>query len=513
VIRVDVLPLGLPGVLRRLDFQMPWFALLPLLLIPLIGGDPSKLNHLLFATQVLLLAAGVKRPVWVVAAILLSEMTAANYMHGIGVSNRLLLAMASIPIVLPHLVTRLDIGKRWKLTIGVALAFVVGTTAINLAYSDDTYVIEFLRYVGVGMYLVVLIPAVVRDGQDLRDLGAFVLLIALISTLAAVFQHYSATQGTPVWETIPHAGAPGTSFESWEERALGFTENPIHAGNVLMMAGMFALGAVLVAPFSTNTKRMLALGLLLMAAASYFTYTRSWAIAMLPALATLALLYRGRYKREFFVLILVMAAGVWYWSDMQSTRYTLTASEDSSAAARPVLWNVGLNIAFDNAWTGVGHDSFLELSPEYVETVDDDLLSQQGARDVIGKYTPHNDLLNIWLSWGFFVLFIYAVFSIVIGKNFYETWRSAKDPLLRGLALGGLGALIGFQTNSLFHNFFDSTLTLWILAGISLALLKLAPLPPPPLRTPPESEAPTEPEPEPVRLARNAEGKWEPCGA
>jgi hypothetical protein len=36
-----------------------------------------------------------------------------------------------------------------------------------------------------------------------------------------------------------------------------------------------------------------------------------------------------------------------------------------------------------------------------------------------------------------------------------------------------MGAVIAFETNSFFHNFFDSTLTLWLLAGLSLAVVKL----------------------------------------
>jgi O-antigen ligase len=105
--------------------------------------------------------------------------------------------------------------------------------------------------------------------------------------------------------------------------------------------------------------------------------------------------------------------------------------------------------------------------------MDANALEQQGAHGVVGKYTPHDDLLNIWLSWGFFALAIYVGFSLVMGWNFYQTFINTADPLLKGLAIGGLSALIAFQVNSLFHNFLDATLTLWILGGFSLLLLKL----------------------------------------
>lgn len=487
-----------------LGFQLPWAALLPLLLIPVLGGDSAKTNHILFATEVLLLVAGVRRPVWVVAALLMNEMTAANYMHvlgGVQVSNRLVLSALSVPVVLPHIAARADLGPRAKLTVGLGLAFVAMTTVSNMAYSDDAYVFQFLRYISLGVYLMVLIPAAVRDHEDLRDLCAFLFGLAVLAAFVGAMQHWSDSRGTPLWQAIPHAGAPGESFKTWETRAVNLSDNPILAGNVLMIAGLFALGVLLFAPFRTNTKRLIAVCLLLMTATAYFTFTRSWAVAMVPALATMALLYRGQYRREFWLIIVVLGAGLWYWSDMQSSRYTQGADTDSSVAARPVLWTLAYNIAADNPWLGVGHDAFLELSPEYASTIDPDALERAG--DVVGTYTPHNDFLNVWLSWGFFALLAYCSFIFVIGRNFFTTFRATAAPLPKGLALGGLAALIGFQVNSFFHNFLDSTLTLWALAGFSLLLPKLAPGTP--VEPGPEAPAPR------IVLVRDKRGGWEEC--
>jgi O-antigen ligase len=273
---------------------------------------------------------------------------------------------------------------------------------------------------------------------------------------------------------------------------------------VMMITGLFALGAILVAPISPNAKRLVAFALLLMAGAAYFTYTRSWAIAMVPALLSIAFLYKGKYKMEFWLIIIVLAGGFWYWTDMKATRYTLTAANDDSAAARPVLWTLGLDIAYDHPWLGVGHDAFLKLSPAYAKDVSQSLLDNQNAGDVVGKDAPHNDLINVWLSWGFFALVIYVVFTLLILKNFYETFVHARDPLLRGLALGGIGALLGYEVNSQFHNMLDSTLSLWIIGGFSLVMLKMSP-------DTPIEDVPPEP-PRPVRFVRDkVEDQWETC--
>jgi hypothetical protein len=496
---------------RLLGFSLPWLALIPLLLIPVLGTDPGKLNTLLFATELLLLAAGVKRACWIPAALLLSEMSASNYLFGasqesggFNVSARLMIACISIPVLMPHVASRLDVGHKAKWTIALGCAFVFVTTFVNSLYAGETYVLQFIRYIAIGLYYLILIPITIRDREDLRDLGVLIFGFAVLSAVIGVFQHFHAHYGTPMWEVVPNPGSPGETYITWEERLLGLSENPIQAGNILMVVGLIALGAVLVMPLSANVKRGLAFTLLFMAAASYFTYTRSWAIAMVPALLSMALLYKGRYKKEFWLIIIVVAGGIWYWSDMKSTRYTLNASNDDSASARPVLWSLGLNIAYDNPWTGVGHDAFLKLSPEYEKTVSADLLNREQARDVVGKYAVHNDFINVWLSWGFIALVIYILFAMAIAKNFYDAFSRAGDPLLRGIALGGIAALIGYEVNSQFHNLLDSTLTLWILGGLSLAVLKLTPRIPPPPK--PKAFETT------VRLVRDRkENSWEEC--
>jgi hypothetical protein len=462
----------------RWQTKLPWLALAPLALIPVLGTNSFALNALLVATEFLLMAAGVRRPVWVVAALLVNEITASNLVYhlgGLDISNRLVLTLISVPIVAPHVTAGLDVGRKAGLTIALAFAFVFMTTFADSLYASEAYTLQFLRYIAIGVYLLLLIPVSVRDRDDLRDLCVVLVGVGAVAALAGVFQHYSQAHGAPVWTVLPEAG-PGTdTFAAWQDRAIGLSENPILASNSVMIIGLFALGPLLLAPMSANVRRLLAAGLLLMAAAAYFTYTRSWAIAMIPAILSIAVVYKGAYKREFWLIILVLAGGLWYWSDLNSTRYTVTsASQDDSIAARPVLWSLSFDIAADHPWLGVGHDAFLTLSPQYAKTLDQSILNRQNARDVVGVYTPHDDILNIWLSWGFITLAIYVALSVVIGVNYYQTFVRAADPLVRGLAIGGLSALIGFQVNSLFHNFLDSTLTLWILGGFSLLLLKLS---------------------------------------
>lgn len=60
-----------------------------------------------------------------------------------------------------------------------------------------------------------------------------------------------------------------------------------------------------------------------------------------------------------------------------------------------------------------------------------------------------------------------------------QPWRRASVTRSQASSRFSLGALIALGINSFFHNFFDSDLTLWILAGFSVALMTLASKEPP----------------------------------
>jgi putative inorganic carbon (HCO3(-)) transporter len=460
---------GQEGVFR-------WVALLPLALIPVFGTSPEGLQRILLTVQFVFFFLGVRRPVWVLAALMVSELTIANYMYEFGsfrISNRLILTMASIPVVLPHVVQRPDLGPRTRSMLLVALGFFLVATFANFIAADPDYVFKFSRFLITGLIALLLAPAVVNSRDDLRDLSLVVLVVSTASVVVAILQHYSQFTDAPLYQAVPHAGLEGATFESWGGRALGLAEDPIHITNALLFFAMPLLGVVLLGNLEPRVRLLFTTILAMTAAALFFSYTRSWVYSAALAVLAMALLYRGRYHRELWLLLILAAGTLFYYSDLQGNRYTQGADSDPSAATRPVLWETGLNIALDNPILGVGHNRFLELSPEYASRIDRSLLERQDAGSALGRYQPHNDYLNVWLSFGTGALVLYlAMFGLSI-KNYLEAFFVTTEPLLKGLALGGLGALLAFGVNSALHNLFDSTLTVWLLAGLSLALTKL----------------------------------------
>ena len=456
--------------------SFPSLALLPLAFIPVFGTSAQGLQAILLIVQAIFFVMGVRRPVWLLAAVMISELTIANYMYEFGsfkISHRLILTLACVPVVLPHVIRRPDLGPRARSMILAALGFFLVSTFANAVAADGGYVLKFARYLITGLIVLVLAPAVVFNRDDARDLSLVVLVVGAASALVAVLQHYSSFTDAPLYQVVPHAGLEGTTFESWGSRAMGLAESPIYITSSLLFFMMFLLGVVLLADLEPRVRFLLTAILMMTAAALFFSYSRSWIYSAAFALLPMALVYRGQYRRELWLLVILGGTAFLYYSDLQNNRYTLDANSDDSAATRPVLFEAGLNIAMDNPILGVGHNKFLELSPEYASKIDESLLERQGAGKALGKYQPHNDFLNVWLSFGTGALVLYLALFVLSIKNYLEVFFRTAEPLLKGLALGGLGAVLAFAANSAFHNLFDSTLLVWLLAGISLALSKL----------------------------------------
>src|SRR5581483_1562648 len=57
----------------------PWLPLLPFLALPLLGGTSRGVDMVILSSEVLFLLMALQRPVWLIGAIALSEMTTRNY--------------------------------------------------------------------------------------------------------------------------------------------------------------------------------------------------------------------------------------------------------------------------------------------------------------------------------------------------------------------------------------------------------------------------------------------------
>lgn len=408
----------------------------------------------------------VNGPAWALAPILVNEMTLYGFLNPMfGVAQRFIIAGIALLIALPLISrTRFFSDIRMRRVLLPALAFIFIVTVMNFQYSDEAYVYQYLRYQLVQLLMLVIAACVLRHVHDIRQLAVLVIVVMTAVALITIWQHYG-----------PATAIYGVRDGTAKGRAVGLANTPVALASQLIFVLAPALGVLIAIPFRWRRKHLMLIGCaLLIAAALNFTYTRSAVFAMAPTFFVMALLFRGRRRA---VMLGVVVVGVVLYFALANTgligyRYYETAQDDRSAASHEALQDVSLAVALDNAVTGVGHDTFTTVSLNYVDAVDSDIVSYGGANS-IGQEQPHNDFLNVWLSWGIFALIPFIAIFIGTLRNFSAAAKH-PDPFVRGLAIGCIGGVVTYSVNSLYHNSLDSSMSIWLYAGLSVALARLA---------------------------------------
>ncbi len=439
----------------------PWQPFLPLLAIPFVGTSPDSLGRIVMAMQLIFLVMAIRRPVLVLGALALSELTIRNY---------ILTFPASLLIVMPHLARELDMGPRARPMVIAASLFMAVGASVTFIVLDLSQVITLLRSSVIDLAVFLQIPLVIRSRRDIIQIGLVALVIATASAAVGVAEQFAGAR----FLAIPHNTLINVDAIDWGGRSLGFDLNPILLTDHLMLLLFPAAGLLLMSGISKQFKVVLLLAAATMVTALFFTETRSWIFSTAAATVAMALVLRGRAGLQIVFVLMIAAGGFWYWADASGSRYSLGPESDTSAAARPVLWSAGLQMALDNPLVGVGTDQFKEHASDYARSIDSGVLDSFEVGYVLGSLSPHNDYLNVWLSFGIAGLVLYGILMVLTAANFIGVARTTRDPLLRGVAVGCLGALAAFAVNSFFHNLLTSALTIWILAGFSLALTKVA---------------------------------------
>jgi len=442
-----------------------------LVAVMMVSPLPPGTTLVLTAQVLMALLAFVHRPVWLLASLTVGQLTSANYMVALGgleVSTKLVWTVAA-PVLLLPLVARfgLDLGPRAGRLIAPMVIFFALTMLSNAIYTDPGYTFKYFRYTAFWLVTVFLFPILAREERDIKLLSVVVLIAGTISGVLAVIQHYSLW----AWR---FAIAP-TFGEDFGHRVFGLAEAPPQltwglAPIVVALIGVFFLSGIR----GIKAWCMVVSGLA-MSLGMYFSYTRTAPYAVAAGGLAMGLFFAGRLRREFLLALLLAGAGFWWYTDMQGNRYDNTSfTEDRSGATRMVFWQAGLNIVKDNPVLGMGHRDYEKTSVEYENTISAGYLAAFEAGQSLGTAPVHNDFLNIWLSFGTPAFLLFLLLFGAVFWNFIEAFRRADSPFLKGLSLGGAGAVAAYAVNAFLHNIMDSSAVFFILAGLSLALTRLA---------------------------------------
>jgi O-antigen ligase len=428
---------------------------------------PSMLA-LVMAVQVVLFFSFFYRPVWALAALIVGQLTSSSYMVTFGstaVSMRLVWTILALFLVIPVVKQRggIKLGKRYSLILIPTLIFFVLATIANIVNVDMSYTMQYLRTGITSLAIILFIPMIITNEEDLKLLTGVFLFTCLASAIVGIMQHYSFLGGP----TMTLYAGP-----ILKGRVAGLSEGPVHLAYDLSIVVVPLIAVYAMKAVSNKMRKFLPLFLVVFIFGLYFSLTRSGLYSLAPALLVLVPMLAGKMKKEFFLVALILIAAFFVYFQITGSRYSKGFGQEQSATSRLALWQAGAKIAMDNPIFGIGEGRFEQVSLGYQSQIT--VNSMPSVVGILGQEQPHNDFLRVWLSFGTLALVTYLVVFIGIFMNFFKAFREGGGVFTRALSAGCFAGLAAYIVNAATHNLMDSVPLLWILAGLSIAVVKLS---------------------------------------
>ena len=421
---------------------------------------------------------GLKKPLWIMAALIVSQLTLTGYMvtTPFFISLRLLLLFLTILVMGKAFLRReVDIGPgARRIIIPMILLIAIGLLA-NLTNVGFDEAFKDFRNMLVGLLFAVFFVAIINTNKQLKIICIVTCLVIAASAVIGILQHFNILGMTDA--TV----IPGFLTNSPEDqRVPGITESELELAYVLSATLVIILCLYLTKMVSSGRKLLL-ISMVLIFTALYFTYTRSALFAWGLGVTALVLFIKTRIKWELILVILFLVIGFFVQTDILGKTYFSGRSERSqleSSVSRTILWQAAVGTAIANPVLGIGANQFISVSPQYATSVDPSLIKWEQDRywdwRTLGTLAPHNDFLNVWVSYGTIALIMYVWLHFTIVKNCFLSFKNSKNRFIKGLALGLAAALVTYMANSFYHNISGTLPLLWIIAGFSAATIKLA---------------------------------------
>jgi putative inorganic carbon (HCO3(-)) transporter len=421
---------------------------------------------------------GLRKPLWAMAALLVAQLTITSYMVAtpfFNISLRLLLILVTFLIMGRAFLRReIDLGPGARKIIIPVLVLVIITTISNMINSSGfDFVYKEFRNQLVGLLFIILLPAIIQNSRQLKIICTVAFVVIIASAIIGVLQHYNLfgmQQATLTTDIVSRIG-----------RVPGMSETELEFAYILSVTLMILLGIYLLKGFTTRHEKYFVIAMLILLPGLYFTYTRSALISIVIGFLALVVFARTRIKWPIvfvfaFLVILALELTNVFGGTFLSGRSE--SSQEESSVARSILWQAVIAVALDNPILGIGGDQFLKISPEYANKIDPELIKFEEDRyyqyRTLGKDAPHNDFLRVWAYYGTPALIVYIWFHFALISSCASTFRKSKNRLIKGLALGLAAALVTYVVNSFYHNVSSTLPIIWILAGFSLVVAKLA---------------------------------------
>ena len=268
------------------------------------------------------------------------------------------------------------------------------------------------------------------------------------------------------FERLGITTSPGRNF-----RIEGFYSHYETYAEVLQLIAALAIGMLIAIPNKrSGTAVFLSVVIPILTVTLILTSTRAALAGLSLSVAIMALAASNRrvVVAAFASVVIVLPLAL--VAVERARGISVFDTEEGSTAYRLEVWREAFGIIKDNPLVGIGKGSEGKLK-ESLGLYDD------------GKLPPghfHSTPVQIAVWWGLLGLIFYYTFMTIFVVN---TWRLIKlvshdnQWRLRGIALGGLGALVAFNVSSLAHfNFGDGEVVMafWFLTGLAFAVRRIA---------------------------------------
>lgn len=437
----------------------------------------GNLLTLVLISIVVLFIIGIKKPLWAVVALLVSQLTVASYMVStpIGdISLRLLLQVLTL-FVLGGAFARREINlgpatRKLIVPILLLMAVAIISDVVNVGFSTA---FKDFRSILSGLLFIILMTAVIKDNKQLKNICGITCIIITASATIGIMQHFNILG--------MNQASLQRGFVIVTNRVPGMGETELELAYILPVAALVACGIFMKRGISSINRGLLVVSMVLMVLGLWFTYTRSGLLALGFGLASVLLYLKTRINWQIIFVLSFILIGLLANTDLAGNLFLGGRTENAqteSSVARVILQQASIAVALDHPVLGIGGGQFTTISPQYADSVDPSLLDWEAQRywsyRTLGKDQPHNDFLMIWLSYGTIALALYLWLFFVVLHNCFRSFRASKNHFIKGLSLGIASALATYVANSFYHNLIVDLPLFWTLAAFSLVATKLA---------------------------------------